>query len=392
MGKINPKPLITHRFRFLDAPKAYDLLLKGRPLGIILQYENDYNKRKYEDHKLIVLNKRSSVIPNNIPCIGLLGVGNFAKMILLPAIKKTKARLKFIASSGGVSGTYAGRKFGFEFVTSDYNKVLEDEEVNTIFIATRHNSHASLVIEALKRGKNVYVEKPLALNVNELKDIISAYKDSNRILMVGFNRRFSPFVRRLKEVISSRKDPLCINITVNSGMIPFDNWVYDPEIGGGRIVGEACHFIDLSRFIVGSKIVEVYAITTKGHSGSDEDKMVINLKFENGSIGTINYFANGSKTYPKERIEVFNEGKILVIDNFKSLIGYGVNCRLKSLRQNKGHEKEVEEFIKAVSDGRESPIPFEELVEVTLASFSAVKSATLGMPIKLVDFYKELLG
>ena len=388
MGKIDVKPLITHRFSFNDAVEAYNVLLKEKPLGVILRYED----KDFEAVRLIELNKRSSTLTPSNPCIGLLGVGNFAKMVLLPAIKKTKARLKFIASSGGVSGAYAGRKFGFEFVTSDYNKVLEDEEINTIFIATRHSSHASLVIEALKRGKNVYVEKPLALNVDELKDIISAYKDSDRILMVGFNRRFSPFIRRLKEVISSRKDPLCINIMVNAGMIPFDNWVYDPEIGGGRIIGEACHFIDLSRFIVGSKIVEVYAITTKGHSGSDEDKMVINLKFEDGSIGTINYFANGSKTYPKERVEVFNEGKILVIDNFKSLIGYGVNCRLKSLRQNKGHEKEVEEFIKAVSDGRESPIPFGELVEVTLASFSAVKSATLGMPIKLVDFYKELLG
>jgi len=388
MGKIDVKPLITHRFSFNDAVEAYNVLLKEKPLGVILRYED----KDFKAVRLIELNKRSSTLIPSKPCIGLLGVGNFAKMVLLPAIKKTKARLKFIASSGGVSGAYAGRKFGFEFVTSDYNKVLEDEEINTIFIATRHSSHASLVIEALKRGKNVYVEKPLALNVDELKDIISAYKDSDRVLMVGFNRRFSPFIRRLKEVISSRKDPLCINIMVNAGMIPFDNWVYDPEIGGGRIVGEACHFIDLSRFIVGSRIVEVYAITTKGHSGSDEDKMVINLKFEDGSIGTINYFANGSKTYPKERVEVFNEGKILVIDNFKSLIGYGVNCRLKSLRQNKGHEKEVEEFIKAVSDGRESPIPFEELVEVTLASFSAVKSATLGMPIKLVDFYKELLG
>jgi predicted dehydrogenase len=388
MGKIDVKPLISHRFSFNDAVEAYNVLLKEKPLGVILRYED----KDFEAVRLIELNKRSSTLTLSNPCIGLLGVGNFAKMVLLPAIKKTEARLKFIASSGGVSGAYAGRKFGFEFVTSDYNRVLEDEEINTIFIATRHSSHASLVIEALKKGKNVYVEKPLALNVDELKDIISAYKDSDRVLMVGFNRRFSPFIRRLKEVISSRKDPLCINIMVNAGMIPFDNWVYDPEIGGGRIVGEACHFIDLSRFIVVSRIVEVYAITTKGHSGSDEDKMVINLKFEDDSIGTINYFANGSKTYPKERVEVFNEGKILVIDNFKSLIGYGVNCRLKSLRQNKGHEKEVEEFIKAVSDGRESPIPFEELVEVTLASFSAVKSATLGMPIKLVDFYKELLG
>jgi predicted dehydrogenase len=325
-----------------------------------------------------------------MPCIGVIGVGNFTKMVLLPAIKKTKARLKVIAGAGGVSGAYAGRKFGVEYVTSEYSKVLEDSEVNTVFIVTRHSSHAPLVIEALRKGESVYVEKPLALNIDELKNIISAYNESNEILMVGFNRRFSPFTKKLKEVVSNRKDPLCINMIVNTGMIPYDNWVHDPEVGGGRIIGEACHFIDLLRLIVDSKIIEVYAITTRGHSGSDEDKMTINLRFEDGSIGTINYFANGNKLYPKERLEVFYEGKILLLDNFKALTGYGVNVRLKSLRQDKGHHKEVEEFIKAVSEGKESPIPFEELVEVTLASFAAVKSAIIGMPIKLIDFYKEL--
>ncbi len=209
--------------------------------------------------------------------------------------------------------------------------------------------------------------------------------------MVGFNRRFSPFVKKLKERISDRKEPLCINIMVNVGRIPLDNWVHDPEIGGGRIIGEACHFIDTARDIAGAKIIDVYAVTTKGHSDTDEDKMVINLKFEDGSIGVINYFANGNKIYPKERVEVFSEGKILVIDNFKSLTGYGVNCRLRSLRQDKGHQKEVEEFIDAISEGKGSPISFEELVEVTLASFAAVKSATLDAPVKMIDFYRELL-
>lgn len=386
MGKINVKPLITHIFSFNDAVKAYEVVLKEKPLGVILQYDKDI-----ETKRVIELNKRSSTITPSEPCIGFLGVGNFAKMVLLPAIKNTKVRLKFIASSGGISGTYSGKKFGFEFATSDYNKVLEDKEVNTVFIATRHNSHASLVVEALKRGKNVYVEKPLALSIDELKNIIATYKDSNNILMVGFNRRFSPFVRKLKEIISTRNDPICINILVNAGNIPSDSWIYDPEIGGGRIIGEACHFIDLSRFIVGSKISEVYAITTKGHSISDEDKMIINLRFEDGSVGNISYFANGSKIYPKERVEVFSEGKILVIDNFKSLTGYGIKCKMRSLRQDKGHKKEIEEFIKAIYSGKESPIPFEELVEVTLASFAAIKSATLGVPIKLVDLYKELI-
>lgn len=386
MGKIDVKPLITHRFSFNDAVKAYDIVLKEKPLGIILEY----NDKDYSFTNLVSISQRSSNYTPSNPCIGFLGVGNFAKTILLPVLKKANARLKIIASSGGISGVHAGKKFGFEFATSDYNKVLEDEEVNTVFIATRHNSHASLVVKALEKGKNVFVEKPLALNINELRNIISAYNESNKILMVGFNRRFSPFTKRIKEIISNRKDPLCINIIVNAGTIPKDSWIHDPEVGGGRIIGEACHFIDLSRFIVGSKITEVYAVTTKGHSGFDEDKMIINLKFEDGSIGVISYFANGNKTYPKERVEVFNEGRILVIDNFKSLIGYGIRCKLKSLKQDKGHEMEVKEFIDSISKGREAPIPFEELVEVTLASFSAVRSAILGIPIKLDDFYKEL--
>jgi len=391
MGKINVKPLITHRFSFDDAIKAYDILLKDKPLGIILQYGNDINEVNYKDKKIVKLQNEKKGTHKNRACVGVLGIGNFAKMILLPALKKTNARLKYIASSGGVNSIFAGRKFGFEYTLSDYNKVLEDEEVNTIFITTRHASHAYLVIEGLKKGKNVFVEKPLALSINELKDIISAYKNSDNILMVGFNRRFSPFVKKLKDILSYRKDPLCLNIVINAGMIPYDNWQYDPEVGGGRIVGEACHFIDLSRYIVGKKIDEIYAVTTKGHSGYDHDKMIINIKFEDGSIGVINYFANGNKVYPKERVEVFNEGKVLVIDNFRFLVGYGINIKLKSLKQNKGHEEEIKEFIRAVSDGDISPIPFDELIEVTLASFCAVESAKKGVPIKLIEYYKEII-
>jgi len=387
MRKVNVKPLITHRFSFDDALKAYDVIFKEKPLGIILQYKNG----NIENVEVVKLQKDRLNSSQGKPCIGVLGVGNFAKMVLLPALKKTNARLKFISSSGGINSVFAGRKFGFEYATSDYNKVLGDEEIDTIFITTRHASHAHLVIEGLKRGKNVYVEKPLALNIDELKDIISVYKNTNKILMVGFNRRFSPFIRKLKELISQRKDPLCLNIMVNAGAIPYDSWIYDPEVGGGRIIGEACHFIDLSRFIVGNKITEVYAITTRGHSGYDEDKMIINLKFEDGSISVINYFANGSKVFPKERIEVFGEGKILVVDNFRSLKGYGINIKMRSLKQNKGHEDEIKEFIRAISNGTESPIPFNELVEVTLASFCAVESAKKGKPINLIEYYKEFI-
>lgn len=386
MGKINVKPLISHKFPFYEAKRAYDIILKENPLGIILQYEKSENK----NIKYIILNDKRKSFNSNTPVVGFIGVGNFARLILLPALKQTNVRLKTIASSGGVNAVDSGRKYGFEKVVSEYSEILNDSEINTVFIATRHNSHAKLVIECLKRDKNVFVEKPLALTIDELREIINTYKESNKLLMVGFNRRFSKFIEKLKITISNRNDPLCINMVVNAGEIPPDNWVHDIEVGGGRIIGEGCHFIDLLRFIVGEEIIEVYGLSTKGHSNSDEDKMIINLKFKDGSIGSINYFANGSKKYPKERLEVFSEGKVLVIENFKSLVGYGCNIRLKSLRQDKGHEKEVKSFIEAIKEGKSSPIPFNELVEVTLASFAAVKSSAKGVPIKMEDLYKEL--
>ncbi len=385
VGKIDVNPLINQRIPFNKALKAYDIVLNENPLGIILQYE----KREQKNLSLIQISKDKQKISPKKPVVGIVGAGNFAKaVLLLPALKKTDTRLKTIASSGGLGGIDSGCKFGFQYAASEYANIIEDRDINTVFIATRHNSHASLTIKAIENGKNVFVERPLCITIQDLYKINNAHSSllthySSLILMVGFNRRFSQFTIKLKEAISYRKDPVCINIMVNAVELPIHHWHHDSEVGGGRIVQEGCHFIDLLRYIVGSKISEVYSLSTSGHSNLDEDKVTINLKFEDGSIGTIHYLANGNEHFPKERVEVFSEGKIFVIDNFKRLIGYGSKVKLKSFKQDKGHAKEVETFIHSISNGLDSPIPFEELIEVTLASFAAVKSARIGEPVKL---------
>jgi predicted dehydrogenase/threonine dehydrogenase-like Zn-dependent dehydrogenase len=387
VGKIKVKPLINHRVPFREAEKAYNIILQENPLGVVLHY----GEETAQNVNTIQLSCDEQNVSSAKPVVGVIGVGGFAKMTLLPCLKDTDAYLKTIASSRGFSGLHTGKKYGFKYVTSEYSNVLEDQDINTVVITTRHDSHASLVVAAMERGKNVFVEKPLALNIDELKNIISVYKKYNNIMLVGFNRRFSRFTEKLKEALSDRENPICVSIMVNAGKVPSDHWVCDHDIGGGRIIGEGCHFIDLLRFIVGSKIMEIYALSTKGHCNSDEDKMTINLKHEDGSIGTIHYFANGSKSYPKEKIEVFSEGKVFVINNFKSLSGYSSNQKLKSFKQDKGHLNEMKKFINAVSEGSHSPIPFEELIEVTLSSFAAVKSAEISEPIKLESLYKEVL-
>ncbi|QWR76143.1 bi-domain-containing oxidoreductase [Candidatus Magnetomonas plexicatena] len=376
-GKIDVKPLISRSFPFADADKAYDLLMLENPLGIVLQYDKGAARRDFS----IELTSKPVSGRSEKPVIGYIGVGNFAKQVLLPALKNSGAVLKTIASASGGNVSALGQKFGFALATSEYSQVFEDSSINTLFISTRHGSHAELVIRALKSGKNVFVEKPLALNKTELKDVIDAHSNSNGILLVGFNRRFSVFSRKLKESLSSKSDPLCINIMVNAGAIEGSHWVHDTECGGGRIIGEACHFIDLIRYFTGSQITEVYAVSTHGHSVTDSDKMCITIKSKDGSIGTINYFSNGSKSYPKERIEVFSEGRVYVIDNFKSLTCFGKGKSHNQFAQDKGHGREITEFLQAVETGGKSPIPFEELIESTLSSFAAVESSKTGKPL-----------
>jgi predicted dehydrogenase len=310
----------------------------------------------------------------------VIGAGNFASRVLIPALVKTSAELKTVASSGGVSAALAARRFGFQQATSDYDTVLSDPEINTVFVATRHNSHARLVVESLRAGKHVFVEKPLALTRHELSEIRNALDQASGYqLMVGFNRRFSPLAVKMKALLSQRTQPLSVIYTVNAGAIPAEHWTQDPQVGGGRIIGEGCHFVDCICYLVGQSIIGVEARMMGESPGVQvrHDKMTILLEFADGSSGVVHYLANGSKQFSKERVEVFSEGRTLVLDNFKSLRGYGWPGFKKTrlARQDKGHMAEIASFVEKVNSGGEWLIPWNVLEQVTLATFVAVDHA-----------------
>jgi predicted dehydrogenase/threonine dehydrogenase-like Zn-dependent dehydrogenase len=379
--KLDAKPLISHRFPIEEAAEAYDLLTKDRSaLGMLLTYP----ERETDDLLNRTIRTASYVQPSSPlsqAVVGVIGAGNFASRVLLPALSKTSASLKTVASATGVSATHAAGKFGFEEATSDYRVMLDDSEINTIFIATRHNLHARIVTEALEAGKHVFVEKPLALNREELLGVKKALEQADGCqLMVGFNRRFSPLTAKMKSLLASRAQPLSVVYTVNAGRIPADHWTQDPGVGGGRIIGEGCHFVDLIRHLVDEPIVGVESRMMGDAPGVAvaEDKMTILLEFADGSTGAIHYLANGSRRFPKERVEVFGESRVLVLDNFRRLRGYGwKGFGQKRLwwGQDKGHDAEIEAFIERVRKGGERLIPWRELEEVTLATFAAVKRA-----------------
>jgi predicted dehydrogenase len=304
--------------------------------------------------------------------IGFIGSGNYATAVLIPAFKAAGARLASVASSGGVSGLHAGRKFGFSRTTTDAASVLDDPAINAVVIATRHDSHADLVCRALRARKHVFVEKPLALFHEEVSAIEAARSEVaaagfTPIVMVGFNRRFAPQVRRIKSQLEGDSGAKSFVMTVNAGAIPADHWTQDREAGGGRIAGEACHFIDLLRFLAGAPIRSHHIQAMETATG---DTATVTLSFADGSIGAVHYFANGSKAFPKERLEIFSGGRILQLDNFRRLTGFGwPGFRAMNLwRQDKGQKACAEAFLQAVEMGEAGPIPFGELVEVSRAT------------------------
>lgn len=382
-GKLDVKPLVSHRFKIEEAVGAYELIATATQpyVGIILTYGEAAGYQgaaaEVESPKTIKLNERAhkSLAPSS-PTIGFIGAGNFSDQIILPALQKTGARLKTIASSGGVSGTHLGKKFGFEASTTDSDQIFADPEINTVFITTRHNTHGTLVRQALAAGKNVFVEKPLCLNFEELQQIKAVLGEAggngSPILMMGFNRRFAPQVQKMKSLLASGQEPKAMIITVNAGMIPPEHWTQDPEVGGGRIIGEACHFVDLLRFLAGQPIIAVTPSTMK--KAGPQDVLSFTLRFADGSIGTIHYFANGNKAFPKERLEVFCAGRILQLDNFIKLRGFGWPGfkKMNLWRQNKGHRAEIQAFIDATKNRGPAPISFEEIEEITRTTFKLV--------------------
>lgn len=384
-GRLDVKRLITERVKLEDYGWIYGDMRKPGAIASILEYS--YNGHVPET--VVSLNEHSYAGQKAV--LGVIGAGNFTSSTILPCLKKTPASLKYIASSGGLTATTLARKFSIGKATSDYQVILKDDEVDTVILTTRHNLHASMVIEALNAGKHVFVEKPLALNNEELDEIISAYLAlgtssslANRplshqaikpIVMVGFNRRFAPLALKMKELIGDNVAPVNIVATMNAGAIPPDVWVHDPEVGGGRIIGEACHVIDLCSFLTGSRVKAVCMNAMGLNPDETTDNASILLKYENGSNAVINYFANGSKSYSKERVEVFSQQKVLILDNWRKLQGYGFG-KFKSMSsaQDKGHANQFSMFVDRIRSGGEPLIPFADLVNATKASFAAIES------------------
>jgi len=388
-GQLRVKELITCRIPFANAAEKYGSILSDiDSLGIVLEYGGQV------DPAPIVTIAAKKPLPTGKYGIALIGAGNFSKMTLAPALAKTSAWLKYVSDyAAGASASHIARKYGFDYAANDLDSILGDETVKTIFIATNHNSHPALVCKSLMAGKHVFVEKPLAINNRGLEEVIHTVRlHPEQHLMLGFNRRFSRHVQKMKTLLADRSEPLAMTMTINAGIIPPEVWVHDPERGGGRIIGEACHFIDLMAFFAGCKVVSTAAEQMSGSIAIREDKMSILLSFADGSIGSINYFGNGNKRYPKEILEVFSEGRILKLDNFQSVIGYGFRDfrKFRSWQIDKGHRVEVSAFIDLVEKGGKPLIPFSEIVNVTLASFAAVTSARENRKIVLEKEYGEL--
>lgn len=369
-GRIDVKPLISHRFPINEAENAYELVSGGGPsLGILLKYPGiEVNQEAHTVPLVAPLSQNTS--PANRRCnISLIGSGNYATAVLAPAFRATGARLRSVASSAGVSGVHAGRKFGFEETTTDTDRIFADSHTNTIVVATRHDSHARFVRQALQASKHVFVEKPLCLTLDELISIESSYTAmaSPPLLMVGFNRRFAPQVRRIKQLLDGTNGPKTFVITVNAGAVAADHWTQDLKVGGGRVVGEACHFIDLLRFLAG---VPITGHQRMSMDSVTQDTVTLQLSFADGSIGTVHYFANGSKAFPKERLEVFAAGRVLQLDNFRTLNGFGWPrfSKMNLWRQDKGQRACVQAFVDAIQFGLPSPIAVAEIFEVSRVS------------------------
>lgn len=370
-GRLNVKPLVSHRFGIGQAEEAYELVGGGgRSLGIVLNYpgiELD------EQSDTITINRSDSGgtrVAGAKVKLGFIGAGNYASGVLIPAFKYSGAGLRSIASSAGVSGIHSGRRFGFEEATTNTDRMLSDGDIDAVVITTQHNSHAAFVVKALSAGKHVFVEKPLCLNQGELEEIqatVRQLQENHRLvpmIMVGFNRRFAPQVLTIQELLKSCTGPKAFVMTVNAGAIPSDHWTQDPQVGGGRVIGEACHFIDLIRFLAASPMTSWRRTDMQSLT---DDTLSIQLTFADGSIGTILYFSNGNKAFAKERLEIFVNGRILQLDNFRVLNSFGwPGFKRNTLwRQDKGQKSCAKAFVSAIADGRAAPIPLEDILEVS---------------------------
>lgn len=389
-GKLDLKPLVTHRFPVGQASDAYDLIAGGtteRSLGVLFTYPEDAAVNRRLD---LLATPATAVGSGSVKSItiGFIGAGSFATTTLLPAIRQVQGvDLIGVCSATGAHSRHAADKFQFRYCTTDEKEILDDAGINTVVIATRHHLHAREVVAALEAGKNVFCEKPLCLTEEELLTIVQARSGSahgNRpLLMVGFNRRFSPLAVRMKRFLDVH-EPLALHYRVNAGSLPPDHWINDPEVGGGRILGEVCHFVDFLSFLAGSLPVEVQARPLSNPGQYSDDNLMIALRFANGSEGTIHYLANGDRSFSKERVEVFGGGAVAVLEDFRKLEMTRFGRRSSSTsrwRQDKGHRSEWQAFADSLRSARPEPIPFQSIVATTLAMLSILKSRSSGQPV-----------
>jgi predicted dehydrogenase/threonine dehydrogenase-like Zn-dependent dehydrogenase len=382
-GKLKVKPLITHRFPIENAPEAYQVItgrMKTPFLGVLLTYadEHEIKSGKVDFHPLSV---------QGAPVrLGVLGAGLFANATLFPAIKKLKdIELVAVASAGGLHARHSAQKFGFAYAASDDQQILDDEQINTVAILTRHDTHASLVIRALQANKHVFVEKPLAVTAEQLDDIEKSISLlTSHILTVGYNRRFAPLAVELANFLANRTEPLHAHYRINAGYIPLNHWTQDPEQGGGRIIGEGCHFVDLLTFLAGAAPVSVTAHALPDNGKYHQDNLSMTFTFPDGSVGVVDYLASGDKSFPKERLEVFCAGRVAVLEDFRSLeMVLDGRRRLVRKPQNKGWYNEWVVLARAIQSGGQPPIPYDQLIGVTRATFAAIDSLRTGTTVKL---------
>lgn len=361
-------PLISEEVSLDQVVPIYNKISESQSIATLIKYSDNPSNSSISEISTKDYKSTDGVI-------GIIGSGNFTAGVILPALVKWKASIKYIASSSGLSSTTLARKHKVANSVSDYKIMLNDDEVDSVLVTTRHNNHASFAIEALQHKKHVFIEKPLALNYEELDQIIKAQKEIGKSVIVGFNRRFSPHAQAIKKALGSNSGAINISATMNAGFIPKDIWVQDFEIGGGRIIGEACHLMDLLVYITGSKIKSVCMNSLGINPDEGTDNATILLDFENGSNGVINYFSNGNKSYPKERIEVFSQERTCIIDNFRKTTFFGFKGKQSiKTRQDKGHQEQFRLYNDFIKKGGDPIIPFDEIINVSRASFAAIES------------------
>ena len=377
-GQLSVKPFITDSVPFTNYRQIYDDIRSSNRIASLLTYPERVNLN-------LTIRLNDVQYTSGTGTIGIIGAGNFTNAVLLPALKMTGATIKTIASTGGLNATLLAKKYGIAQSTSDYKQIFSDPDIDLCVITTRHNSHAQLTVEAIRAGKHVLVEKPLAIYAHELLPIIDAQQKSGRLVMVGFNRRFSPYVQKMKALLGQNNsgDTLMnVVVTINAGFIPASSWVHDRAVGGGRILGEAVHFVDLITFLTGSQVVSV-CMNAMGISPSEtSDSASLLLRYANGSTGVINYFSNGNKAYAKERVEVYTQERTLVLDNFRKLVGHGFSgFSSLSGRQDKGHVEQMKRLLRTIRSGwsetsepETALIPFADIINTTQTVLGALES------------------